>query len=130
MSDGQPRPWCIIRLGAIHEKSQVVARFFNRSDAEDYLRVLGRFLRLKGEEVLSSFVVCFDTHSLLLPDKWHPYMSYQIQIIYVGDGFTSFLKTSDERVIPLSSVWCDTEQQAFQESCRVVDKRVSRLLTH
>lgn len=128
---GQSRPWCIAKLGLTSHKPYVVGRFFNRSDAEDQLRALQRLLELKdridGGDISSSFVLYFDCESLLRPDCWHSYKDYHIQIIPVpGGGFTSYLKTPAEVLIPFP-IWCDTTEQAFELSCRLVDKRVSSL---
>jgi hypothetical protein len=57
-------------------------------------------------------------------------MGYQIQVIHVGDGFTPYVKSPHGFPSLVSSIWCDTEQQAFDRACRFVDVRVSRLLSH
>lgn len=52
-------PWVIARLG-VDSKSRIVARFMNRQDAEDSLRLLNRLMRRhQADNPSLIFVVCF-----------------------------------------------------------------------
>lgn len=53
-------PWVIARLG-VEEKSRIVARFMNRQDADDSLRLLLRLIRRHDPDCRTTFVVAFIT---------------------------------------------------------------------
>jgi hypothetical protein len=48
------KPWVICKLGT-EEKTRVIARYANRSDADDALRFISKATRTAGQ-----FVVAFD----------------------------------------------------------------------
>jgi hypothetical protein len=48
---GSPRPWAIVRL-LPDLRNYTVARFFNRQDAQDYKRMLNRFIPAAQFEII------------------------------------------------------------------------------
>ena len=48
------KPWVICKLGT-EEKTRIIARYANRSDADDALRFIGKATRTAGQ-----FVMAFD----------------------------------------------------------------------